>query len=69
MSFCDEKEGKRLFKDRPFYNDLVAKSYIKRLNNINMLCELPFYNELSIVKTSKALKKYSRSYSIEIIDS
>ena len=32
-----------------------------------MLQELPFYNELNIVKTSKAFKGYTRSYSIEII--
>ena len=64
-----EKEAKRLFKQFPFYNALIEKPYIKHLNNIVMLRELPFYNELSIVKTSKAFKGYERSYSIEIIDS
>ena len=34
-----------------------------------MLCELPFYDELNIVKISKAFKKYGRNYSIEIINS
>ena len=34
-----------------------------------MLCELSFYNELNIVKTSKAFERYARSYNIEIIDS
>ena len=34
-----------------------------------MLCELPFCDELNIIKTSKALKGYERSYNIEIIDS
>ena len=34
-----------------------------------MLLELPFYNELSISKTSKAFKRYARSYNIEVIDS
>ena len=33
-----------------------------------MLREIPFYNELSIEKTSKVFKGYARSYSIEIID-
>ena len=33
-----------------------------------MLCELPFYDELNFAKTSKAFKRYARSYSIEIID-
>ena len=34
-----------------------------------MLRELPVYNELNIVKTSKAYKEQARSYSIEIINS
>ena len=32
-----------------------------------MLNELPFYDELNIVKTAKAFKKYAISYSIDII--
>ena len=40
---------------------LIEKPYIKRLNNIDMLRELPFYNELNISKTSKAFKGYARS--------
>ena len=31
--------------------------------------ELPFYNELIILKTSKTLRKDARSYGIEVIDS
>ena len=58
-----------MFKELPFCNALNEKLYIKRLNNIDILCELPFYNELNIVKISKAFKGYVRSYSIEIIDS
>ena len=46
---------------------LVEKPYIKCLNNIDMLRELPFYNELNTSKTSAAFKGYARSYSIEII--
>ena len=33
-----------------------------------MLSELPFYNEVNIVKASKAFRGYARSYKIEIID-
>ena len=53
----------------PFYNASTEKPYIKRLNNIDMLSELPIYNELNIVRTSKAFKGYARSYNIEIINS
>ena len=39
-----------------------------QFKNIDLLPELPFYNELSIEKTSKAFKRYARSYIIKIID-
>ena len=32
-----------------------------------MLSEVPFNDELNIVKTAKAFKKYARSYSTEIM--
>ena len=69
MSFWDEKEAKRLFKELSFYMQFIEKPYIKRYNDIDVLCKRPFYNELNIVKTSKAFKRYAKSYSIEIIDS
>ena len=69
MSFCGEKEAKRLFKGLPFYNTSIEKPYIKRLNNIELLCELHFYNDINILKTSKAFNGYIRSYNIEITDS
>ena len=53
----------------PFYNSLVEKPYITHLHDIDFLRELSFYNEFSIVKTSKAFRGYARSYRIEIIDS
>ena len=68
MSFWDEKEAKILFKELPFYIQFIEKSYIKCLNNIDLLCELPFYDELSIVKTAKSFRRHARSYSIEIIN-
>ena len=34
-----------------------------------MMHELSFYNAVNIVKTAKTFKRYSRSYSIEIIES
>ena len=69
MSFWDEKEAKRLFQELPFYNFLIQKSRIKHLNNIDLLHQIPFYDELSIAKISHALKRYARNYKIEIIDS
>ena len=31
------------FKELPFYNVSIEKPKIKRLTNINLLAELPFY--------------------------
>ena len=60
-----------MFKELPVYNALIEKPYIKHLNNnnIDMLRELPFYDELNIVKASKTFKGYARSYSTEKINS
>ena len=66
MSFGDKKE---LFKELPFYNTPIKKPYMKCLNDIDLLRELPFHNESSIVKTSKRFRGYEKSYKIEIIGS
>ena len=50
-----------------FFNVPVQKIKIKKLNNVDMLIQLPFYDELKLVQTVKAIKKYARSYSIEIM--
>ena len=68
MSVWDEKEVRRSFKELPFYETPIEKPYTKRLNNIDMLRELPFYDESNIAKTSNAFKGYARSYSVEVID-
>ena len=38
------------------------------MNNVELLKELPFYDELSIVKNKAAFSGYERSYKIEIVD-
>ena len=66
MSFWDEKD---LSLELPLYNAPIERPYMKRLNNINLLLEFPFYNRWSILKTSEAFRRYARSYNLEIIDS
>ena len=39
------------FKALPFYNTYIKKPKIKRLKNIDLLSELPFFEELSASKT------------------
>ena len=56
------------FKELPFYNKHIEKSKIKRLKNTDLLSELPFYEELNVIKTDNALRGYAMSYQVEIIE-
>ena len=47
------------FKELLFYNTYIKKNKIKRLKNIVLLSELLFYEELSVVKTSKKFRGYA----------
>ena len=55
MSFLYEKETTKL----PFYNSPTEKRKITKVNSVDTLHELEFYDELNIVKTAKAFKKYA----------
>ena len=48
-------------------NVLIEKPEIKKLSNIELFQELPFYEELSITEISRAFKRYARSYKVEIV--
>ena len=55
-------------KELPFYNKPIGKPKVKRLKSINRLAELPFYEQLSVIKTDQAFKGYAMSYKVEIIE-
>ena len=61
-------DTKILFQIFPFYNVLIEKPKTKHLLNIELLHELPFYDELIVVKKSNAFKGYAESYKVEIED-
>ena len=52
----------------PFYNTHIDQPRVKILNNVELLKELPFSDELSIVKNKTAFSGYAQSYKIEIVD-
>ena len=56
------------FKELPFFNVSIDKPKIKRLSDINLLAELPFYERLSVIKTDQAFSGYARSYKVEIVE-
>ena len=56
------------FKELPFYNVSIDKPIIKRLENIDLLAELSFYNQLNLIKTDHEFSGYAMSYKVEIVD-
>ena len=56
------------FKELPFYNTHIEKPKFKRLKNIDLLPELLFYEQISIIKTNQAFKGYPLSYKVELIE-
>ena len=56
------------FKEHPFFNVFIDKPKIKRLTNINWLDELPFYEQLSVIKIDQSFSRYARSYTVEIVE-
>ena len=55
------------FKELPFYNKHIKKPKIKRLKNIDLLSELPFYEELNVIKTNHAFRGYAMSYKLKLV--
>ena len=56
------------FKEYPFYGTYIEKSKIQSLKNIDLLSELTFYEELSVLKSDKAFIGYAMSYKVETIE-
>ena len=38
------------------------------LKNIDLLSELPFYEELNVIKTNHAFRGYAMSYKVELVE-
>ena len=55
------------FKELPCYTKPIERP-VKRLKNIDPLVELPFYEQLSVIKPDQAFKGYAMSYKVEIIE-
>ena len=55
-----------LLKQLPFYGE---NPRIKKLSNLKLLHELPFYDDINISRKERAFKKYAKTYQVEIINS
>ena len=56
------------FKELPFYSKTIKKPKVKRLKNIDQLVELPFYEQLHVIKPDQAFSGYAMLYKVEIIE-
>ena len=65
MHSWDDNE---IFRFLLFYDTYIEKPKVKKLSNVSLLEELPFYGKLSIVKNKTAFSGYASSYKSEIID-
>ena len=56
------------FKELPFYNKPIKKTKVKRLKDIDQLIELPFYEQLDVIKTDQAFSGYAMSYKVQTVE-
>ena len=45
------------FKKLPFYSNSIKKPNVKFLSNIGRLAELPFYEQLNVIKTNQVFQR------------
>ena len=55
------------FKELPFYNKHIKKPKIKRSKSIDLLSELPFYEELNVIKTTHTFRGYAMSNKFKLV--
>ena len=63
-----DSDAEDYFKELLFYNKPIEKPKVKRLKNIDRLAELPFYEQLGVIKTDQAFRGYVMSYKVEIVE-
>ena len=59
---------KDYFKQILFYNRPIEMAKIKCLKDIDLSAELPFFEQLSIIKTNQAFSGYAMSYKVEVVE-
>ena len=55
-------------KELPFYNKLIQKPEVKPSKKIDQLIELPFYEQLDVIKTDQAFSGDAISFKLDIIE-
>ena len=57
-----------LSKNFPFIINPSKITKVKHLKNIDQLAELPFYEQLSVIKANQVFRGYAISCKVEIIE-
>ena len=68
MTIFSEIDTVEHLKELTFYKKPIKKPKIKQLKSIDLLAELPFYEQLSIIKMNQAFEGYAMSYKVELIE-
>ena len=63
-----DSDALNYFKELPFYDKPIKEPKVKRVKNIGWLIELPFYEQLSVIKTVQAFSGYAVSYKVELVE-
>ena len=53
------------FKELPFDNKHTEKPRVKHLKNIDLLSEVPFYEEMNVIKLNHKFREYAMSYKVD----
>ena len=57
-----------LLSEQSFYKQSIRKPRTEKLTNHELLQVLPFYDDVGILRKSRAFKKYVETYEVETID-
>ena len=59
---------KKLLSKQPFYKEPIKKPCVKKLRKLELLRELPFYDDISISRKERSFRGYVETYKVEVID-
>ena len=56
------------FKELPFYDKQIEKLRDKCFKNVDLVLLLSFYEELNVIKTNHAFRRYVLSYKVKLVE-
>ena len=59
---------KKLLQEQPFYKQSIKKPRIKKLKSYELLRELPFCDDINILRKERAFTGYAETYKVEVIN-